>query len=200
MAQISLLGVYNMDPTIFDQMELPTAADIDPNVDTVRHPFIPDKDDMINYLLMECRGLGLWDPDPADMKHDIGVWSRIRRKTWCDLYNTLLYKYNPIWNKDGGYTDTRKQVTEGTTSGNGSSENQVTGYDTNSYSPNEKDVNTYSNTGRNTEDETFTHSESGNIGVTTTQQMIREQREVVEFNLYDYIAKDFKNRFCLQLY
>lgn len=40
----------------------------------------------------------------------------------------------------------------------------------------------------------------GNIGVTTTQQMITEQRDVVEFNIYDYIIADFKKRFCLQVW
>ena len=42
--------------------------------------------------------------------------------------------------------------------------------------------------------------ESGNIGVTTTQQMIREQREVVKLNLYDVIISDFIDRFCLKVY
>lgn len=37
----------------------------------------------------------------------------------------------------------------------------------------------------------------GNIGVTTTQQMIKEQREVVEFSIVDKIVEDVKNRFCL---
>lgn len=40
----------------------------------------------------------------------------------------------------------------------------------------------------------------GNIGITTTQEMINQQREVVKFNIYDYIIKDFKNRFCIMLY
>lgn len=40
----------------------------------------------------------------------------------------------------------------------------------------------------------------GNIGVTTTQKLIREQREVAEFNLYDRIITDFKERFCILVY
>ena len=40
----------------------------------------------------------------------------------------------------------------------------------------------------------------GNIGVTTTQQMIQQQRDVVEFNIYDYIIGSFKRRFCLMLW
>lgn len=40
----------------------------------------------------------------------------------------------------------------------------------------------------------------GNIGVTTTQQMIEAQRQVVLFNMVDVIVNDFKNRFCLLVY
>ena len=40
----------------------------------------------------------------------------------------------------------------------------------------------------------------GNIGVTTTQKLIREQREVDLFNLYDIIIEDFKMRFCIMIY
>ena len=40
----------------------------------------------------------------------------------------------------------------------------------------------------------------GNIGVTTTQKLIREQREVDLFNLYDIIIEDFKMRFCIMVY
>lgn len=40
----------------------------------------------------------------------------------------------------------------------------------------------------------------GNIGVTTTQQMIKEQRELVKFNIIDTIVSDFKQQFCLLVY
>lgn len=200
MATISLLGIYNLDPTIFDGLRLPSLADVDHSIEIVQDPFVPDKDDLINYLLMECRSLGLADSAPDDVKMMITTWGRVNFKKWCSLYNTMIYKYNPIWNKDGGYTDTRTRDTSGSNSGTGTTENQVTGYDTNSYSPNERDQNTYSNTGTTNERETFTHKEAGNIGVTTTQQMIREQREILEFNLYEYICRDFKQTFCIQVY
>lgn len=40
----------------------------------------------------------------------------------------------------------------------------------------------------------------GNIGVTTTQQMIEAQREVVKFNLVEYITEAFYQEFCLYVY
>lgn len=40
----------------------------------------------------------------------------------------------------------------------------------------------------------------GNIGVMSTQEMIKKQREIVEFDIYHYIAEDFKTEFCIMVY
>ena len=40
----------------------------------------------------------------------------------------------------------------------------------------------------------------GNIGVTTSQQMIQSEREVALFNIYDVIIADFKAKFCIGVY
>lgn len=41
---------------------------------------------------------------------------------------------------------------------------------------------------------------SGNIGVTTTQDMIAAERKIVQFNVIDKITTDIKNRFCILIY
>lgn len=46
----------------------------------------------------------------------------------------------------------------------------------------------------------ITTTRTGNIGVTSTQSLIQEQREVVKFNIIDVIIQDFSNRFCLKVY
>lgn len=57
-------------------------------------------------------------------------------------------------------------------------------------------------TGKEKETVTFIHEESrgGNIGVTTTQAMIAEERQSVLFNVYDIIADSFHRTFCLDIY
>lgn len=40
----------------------------------------------------------------------------------------------------------------------------------------------------------------GNIGVTTAQQMITQEREIALFNLYDLIVEEFKCEFCVLVY
>ena len=42
---------------------------------------------------------------------------------------------------------------------------------------------------------------SGNIGVTTSQQMLEQELLVsAKLNVYNYIMESFKNRFCLEIY
>jgi len=43
-------------------------------------------------------------------------------------------------------------------------------------------------------------TEQGNIGLTSTQELIEKQREVVLFNIMDVIIKDFIQRFCIGVY
>ena len=40
----------------------------------------------------------------------------------------------------------------------------------------------------------------GNIGVTTTQEMIEAERQTVLFNMYRVIADSFHRTFCLDFY
>ena len=42
--------------------------------------------------------------------------------------------------------------------------------------------------------------EQGNIGVTTTQEMIKREREVSMFDIIDTITQEFKKEFCLLVY
>ena len=42
--------------------------------------------------------------------------------------------------------------------------------------------------------------ETGNIGITMTQQMIDAERVTINYNVQDYIIQEFKKRFCLMIY
>lgn len=50
--------------------------------------------------------------------------------------------------------------------------------------------------------DTFTHSNRthGNIGVTTSQQMIQAERDLVRYSLIEEIAEDYRDAFCLDVY
>lgn len=204
MAILSIRGLYLMDQTIFDGLELPKLSDIQTTAELIPNAPELNKDNLLTLLVARLAELSVVYPDPEMMKDYIRVWSATRFYTWLHLYETMLYKYNPIWNKDGSFTETRnlQRADQATSSGSGTMMHDVTGFDANGYSPDTQDRTQQSSsaTGSGTEAETITRTEAGNIGVTMTQEMIQREREIVEFNLYDYIIQDFKKEFCIMVY
>ena len=200
MAILSVLSLYNYDSTIFDNLMIPTGADVVQDGSKVPNPWVPDKQALVEYICLQTAELEVLYPDPDVMKEMIGVWSKVRNRSWIQMYNTLLYSYNPIWNKDGVIQEDRTQNTTGTGTNSGTVEHQVTGYDTTTFSPSTKDVSndSYSDTGNLVEG--ILRTEKGNIGTVSTQELIQKERELAEFNLYDKICDEFRQEFCLLLY
>lgn len=91
---------------------------------------------------------------------------------------------------NAGLADHAKQITDGNTTENGTITNTETGKDTENESVNGGRTGKHTRTGR----------AHGNIGVTTSQQMIQSERDLVVFNLYDVIAESFIENFCLMVY
>lgn len=112
---------------------------------------------------------------------------------------------NTAYNSDA-FADTTKNVTSGSSTGSeeGSSTTTSSGSDEGSSTTTSSSSETISETGEtessSSEDRTMTTRTRGNIGVTTTQQMIMAQREVVSFNLLDVIEDEFIAKFCLAVY
>ena len=226
-ARLTLSGLLAFDPTIFDNMVLPSppiAADIGMQAEQVKAAWEIDKTTLINYLSMRTASQSLVYPDAVYMKNAVHTWSAMHLQTWQALFNTWFFKYNPIWNKDGVYSTTANDTrTAGGTSlatvtadGNGDNTHYVHGYDQNvvttppplQWTNSDKDAATNHSVTTNDAEYDATdelehledRTEQGNIGVTTTQQMIREERDNAMFNLYDVIADSFVKFFCIAIY
>lgn len=224
---LSLLGIYKYTGDVLDDLALPDDLE-------------PDRQTIVDNLLMETAELEILYPDSWFLKQAIGAWSRKQVRIWQELYETTQYEYNPIWNKDGTYIEKEttardlagKEKQEGVVTNdatgeatgkskdNSTADHDVYGFNSSTAAPESKDTmestgeteqhtntNVYGTTKNNaerSEDENvireLQRTEQGNIGVTTTQQMIKEQRDVVLFNIIDYIVKDFKERFCILVY
>lgn len=102
---------------------------------------------------------------------------------------------------DSGSTNTdRSENTESHSSANTDrSENTQSNSSTNTDATTTNNTN-FKHDEKENIDREYTRTEQGNIGITTTQQMINEEREVDKFNLMDYIIDRFKQRFCLLVY
>ena len=224
-ATLSILGLYQREPTLFDELELPGSM---------------NKDVLIDNILYEAAPLEAYYPDPNFMKFMIGRWSFMNQSVWQKLYDTTILEYNPIFNYDrteewseneqmlDKRTLTGKEMETSTdnssgeirSSGTVQSELNVSGYNESSYVPREKTIETPDTLTSNTSetdrivsidkndtenmdrkrDNIRTGRAFGNIGVTTTQQMIQQERETVLFNMYKVITDSFIERFCLMIY
>lgn len=131
------------------------------------------------------------------------------------LYKTLSLEYNPIENYSMIETSkSSKTINKGeakttntTGSQNGTTENQVAPYETSVYNNESKTINNSSertdilieDSKIDNEEEEHELNRSGNIGVTTSQQMIESERNVAFFSLYELIAKDIMKEICVYM-
>lgn len=191
-ATISLAALYNWDQTIFDNLALPQ------NV---------SKEVVVYNTLYETQELECTIPDPDRLKEAIGNWSSTMLYSWTKLQATLNLDYDPIANYDRTETETisHEETGSDTSSGGDTTNGYTAGFnDAGTYAnvPASKTVSTLGSTVSSERD--FTDSRTmrarGNIGVTTTQEMITQEREVAQFNLINHIVNDIKNQFCLLVY
>ena len=88
-------------------------------------------------------------------------------------------------------------ITKDTTFGNGNDTTTDSGSNNRTFNNSVNDTVTSGGSDTGTISTTVTSKINGNIGVTTTQQMIQSQRDIVKFSIIDLIVKEFKHKFCL---
>lgn len=170
---LSIMGLYEYDNTLFQGLHLPEGL---------------DQEAVINEILLQCAELEIVYPDIDIMKLAITTWSIANKYTWQKLYDTMVVEYNPIWNVDATV------VIDRDTSGHGNATDAVKGFNSNTWAESDKtDTDSWAV-------EDVTETRTGNIGVTTTQQMLEQERKIADFNMISYIAQSFKQRFCLLIY
>ena len=170
---LSIMGLYEYDNNIFQGLQVPTGL---------------NREAVINEILLQCAELEIMYPNIDIMKLAITTWSIANQYTWQKLYDTMVVEYNPIWNVDANVTIDRN------TSGSGNATDAVKGFNSNTWAESDK-----TDTTSEAEEDVY-ERRTGNIGVTTTQQMLEQERKIAEFNIISYIAQSFKQRFCLLIY
>lgn len=239
-ARLSILGLMRYDNTLFDEMVLPSP----PWNSNITSTEAPDKDVLIAHIIRRTANLEVFYPEIAGLKKMIAVWSKVNAYKFRKLWETMLYEYNPIWNKISDYEeherydrnlkDTFSETQNGTransgreditasTNGTATNTDRISSYNTNALQDREQsstsynegkttgethsDNDTINNKVDNTNDATgyyerdITRKEFGNIGVTTTQQMLESERDIAAFNWYDIVCDSFIAEFCISVY
>ena len=204
-------------PSLFDGMILPDGIDKDLVINCIleRHGNTalahPNPDWMAHYI-------GTWSA------RRLSVWSKLAATL------NLEYNPIENYDRMEEITETRQtdRTTSGSASGtnreneseereeNETSEHGVSAENASDYQEDSKDtisgggststsrdIDTRSETsGTENIADTFKHSNRthGNIGVTTSQQMIQAERDLVRYSLIEEIAEDYRDAFCLDVY
>lgn len=178
-AFLSIMGMYNNNNGIFSDFRVPIGL---------------DAQTAINKILFECAELGLIYTDPTLIPILIKNWTDSNIHNWEKMWEAIDAEYNPIhnYNMEESWEDSSKGV------GSGTSDRDVAGFNENSTLVKESRV-----TDSNKSDVDSTHKgrRKGNIGVTTSQQMIEAEMNIRgKYNMYQIIADSFKRNFCVMIY
>ena len=214
MARITLWGFYQYDKTLFDGIVLPTGI---------------DKDNLVSDIMRNSGDLYPYHQIPEYLKRNINFWFARRLFDFERMYEALRVDYSPIENYDRKENISRDYENSGvdkasttlgssTTSTNvvsNDNENKVSAYNESDYTNREKDTQSYNSTVTNTGSGTDTTQTEyglkrkdveyirvhGNIGVTTSQQMIESEMSLrAKYDIYKIISKEFEREFLVQIY
>lgn len=176
-AKITLVGLLHYDKKLFDSLTLPDGI---------------DKDLFIDSLILRCGEFEVLHADAEYNKYMIGVWGRKWYKTFEKWAKALEIDFNPLDN----YDRFEEWTDEGDASSGGSSLNKVSAFNSNSLEDNNK-----------LESDTKSASKSvhkgrvrGNIGVTSSSQLLEGALSIYEWSLYDHMTDLFINEFLIGVY
>lgn len=175
-----------------------------------------DRDLVVNTILdLSATYIPLYtDYDLFNMKNKVFFQRNLDNFTL--MYQALKKEYNPIHNYDryedkdesNIYDEKTERTVNNSDTENNTSENQVSAFDSSSYQPKEKDIYNGSVTrkssdnykGNNSNKYTTKNHLYGNIGVTTSQQMLESEIDLrTKYNIYEIIAKMWYNEFMLRV-
>ena len=211
---ITLNNLLEFNQTLFDGVQLPDDADGQALFDII----------VLNYGEMQ-----FLYPDWSAAKIYINSWFRSHYTSINNLWMDYQASYNPLYNKDAYYEEERtpdlqhtfqhgKTITDTPTTTiteSGSTEQQYKGFDSSTFNGVSKDLPgrvqtmggqnvsaaTGTDTERDTGKETITRREYGNIGVTTSTQLVSSDAEFWQrYNWYDIVARMFACDFCVMVY
>lgn len=212
--QGGIRALIDWDSTIFDNMVLPDDVELA---------------DVVDHILYKYGDAPLFSPDPSVVKFYIGRWSKRRLPLWERYKTAIEIEYAPLENYDR--TEERTENRTGTRDNTGTIDTDDTGTvgtviagsitdqraadNSENWSNYDKSIEDTTNTTTNNltrseernltedseEDTTINSRVHGNIGVTTSQQMLAAELDIVpRLDLIDFIADDWHAEFNMMIY
>lgn len=155
-------------------------------------------------ILNCCGDLACIYNNPERFSEEIRLWVRTRISIWCKLRATTTYTYDPIANYDRKekWEDSESVISEGGNISNGNNTQKVAAFNSSTLQESNSNTSKVDSKVNSKVNKKVTHEAElkGNIGVTTTQEMIESERRVVSYSVVEQIAREFKERFCILVY
>lgn len=219
MAQVllSMVALYNYDDTVLNDLSLPSQLDRANVIDNLLmetaelEVLYPDP------VIMKAM-IKIWS------KRRLKIWQDLYDSTVLK-YNPIWNKDGTVKeiekegvNRQADNTETRNLTGTRNETRNlaDSVTHSVYGYNSSTAAPESSDSGTNTGTdnfsltdsgyiknngtGSENRDITRERIEQGNIGVTSTQELIRQQRLIVDYSVIEKIIADFKHQFCMLVY
>ena len=224
-ASLSLYGIFQYDDTILDGLNVPTGMDLD----TVKNMLLIETAGM-SILYPDApflkKAIALWSTERSDVWQKLYNTTVLEYDPIENYDRREESSEENIGNEQVQSSQERSTDSEsrGSSQQHRSGENTATAantaYNSNDFADTSKSTSSGSDdvmdstvsSGSGTENVSGSGNKSstdlrrlssrihGNIGVTTTQQMLQSEREVAEFCMVDYIVNDFISRFCVMVY
>lgn len=216
-AKFTLIGTYqyyhNAGGDLFELMDLPTGI---------------NKDTLCSNILLQGGEFEVQHGNPQFIHNAIGIWSKAWKESFQRWVDALAIEYAPLENYDRmeHWTDEKDRTDDYDSTGSSRSvgtldntttdttENTKSAYDSSTYQPYDKvESRTVSDTDSTDQTNTTISSDTvinddnehngrihGNIGVTTSQQMLNQELDLGYWNLYQRITQLFLQEFVIPVY
>ena len=226
MELLDINGLYIWDNTIFDNMVLPSDINKQELIDMIIFDCRELTVTVVSPVIMK-RAIELWSKKNIYYWNEL---QKTMHYSYNPIENydrheeiTDEFSSANTSKENGSRTTTHNGTTERVESGykTTTDELEVSAFNSSTYEPRERhtitetptdyattetpDLTTIENpditvkddnTGKN-KHTAYIH---GNVGVTSSQDMIRQQREIIDVSLYKIIVNSFKNEFCILKY
>ena len=202
MSRITLWGFYNYtDKTLFDGALMPEGI---------------DKQELVDLIMIECGDLYPYYQQPHYLRLQINNFFKRKKFNFDKMVAALTAEYDPLENYDKkeDWKDTFEEHVEGEAhdethnDSDGSSTSKVSAMDsdtmvddTSGVSHNEGNSNaTTTNEADRKNENVHAGRVHGNIGVTTSMQLIKEELELRKFDIMEQIVRAFEKDVIIQIY
>ena len=204
-SKFTLIGAYqyyhNAGGDLFENLQLPTGI---------------NKDTLTSNILLQGGEFEVQHGNPIFIHDAIAIWSSAYQETMLRWVNALDIEYAPLENYDRMEHWTDELDGAGSSQSVGTLDNTTTdttertksAYDSSTYQPYDKvESRTVSDTDSTDRTNTTVNNDTehngrihGNIGVTTSQQMLNQELDLGYWNLYQRITQLFLQEFVIPVY